>query len=37
MLTVSGGGKRRETVPSSIQKEIEDKNDSTVPLQVYNL
>jgi transposase len=37
MLTVSGGGKRRETVPSSIHKEIEDKlNDSTAPLQGYN-
>lgn len=36
MLTISGGGKRRETVPASIHKEIESKlNDSTSPLQGY--
>ena len=36
MLTINGGGKRRETVPVSIHKEIEAKlNDSTSPLQGY--
>ena len=37
MLEIKSGGKRRETVPGSIHKEIEDKlNDSTAPLQGYN-
>ena len=36
MLTINGGGKRRETVPLSIRKEIEAKlNNSTSPLQGY--
>jgi transposase len=36
MLTINGGGKRRETVPLSIHKEIEAKlNNSTSPLQGY--
>ena len=37
LLRISGGGKRRETVPTSIHKEIEAKlNDSSAPLQGYN-
>ena len=37
LLIIKGGGKRRETVPASIHKEIEDKlNDFTAPLQGYN-
>ena len=37
LLIISDGGKRRETVPESIHKEIEAKlNDSTSPLQGYN-
>jgi transposase len=37
MLELKSGGKRRETVPESIHKEIEYKlNDSTTPLQGYN-
>ena len=37
MLSINSGGKRRETVPSSIHKAIEAKlNDSTAPLQGYN-
>jgi len=37
MLAVKSGGKRRETVPRSIHKEIEAKlNNSTNPLQGYN-
>ncbi len=37
MLEMKSGGKRRETVPASIHKEIEDKlNDSSAPLQGYN-
>lgn len=37
MLSVNSGGKRRETVPASIHKEIEAKlNDSSEPLQGYN-
>jgi len=36
MLSVNSGGKRREVVPKSIHKEIEDKlNNSTAPLQGY--
>ena len=36
MLEVNSGGKRRETVPKSLHKKIEDKlNDSTAPLQGY--
>ncbi len=36
MLSIKSGGKRREVVPKSIHKEIEDKlNNSTVPLQGY--
>ncbi len=36
MLSVNSGGKRREAVPKSIHKEIEDKlNNSTAPLQGY--
>jgi len=36
MLWVNSGGKRREVVPKSIHKEIENKlNDSTSPLQGY--
>ena len=34
---MNSGGKRRETVPSSIHKAIKDKlNDSSAPLQGYN-
>ncbi len=37
ILSINSGGKRRETVPASIHKEIEDKlNDSSAPLQGYN-
>ena len=37
MLEMKSGGKRRETVPASIHKEIEVKlNDSSAPLQGYN-
>ena len=37
LLIIKAGGKRRETVPASIHKEIEDKlNDFTSPLQGYN-
>jgi transposase len=37
LLKISGGGKRRETVPGSIHKAIGDKlNDSNAPLQGYN-
>jgi transposase len=37
MLEMKSGGNRREVVPSSIYKEIEDKlNDSSAPLQGYN-
>jgi transposase len=37
MLEMKSGGKRRETVPASIHKEIEAKlNDSSAPLQGYN-
>ncbi len=37
MLELKSGGKRRETVPASIHKEIEYRlNDSTTPLQGYN-
>ena len=37
MLDMKSGGKRRETVPASIHKEIEVKlNDSSAPLQGYN-
>ena len=36
LLTINSGGKRREAVPQSIHKEIEDKlNNSTAPLQGY--
>lgn len=36
MLSIKGGGKRRETVPGSIHKAIEAKlNNSTFPLQGY--
>ena len=36
MLEIKSGGKRRETVPASIHKEIEAKlNNSTAPLQGY--
>ncbi len=37
MLSLNSGGKRRETIPASIHKEIETKlNDSSEPLQGYN-
>jgi len=37
LLTIKGGGKRREAIPASIHKKIEAKlNDSTAPLQGYN-
>jgi transposase len=37
MLEMKSGGKRRETIPASIHKEIEAKlNDSSAPLQGYN-
>ena len=37
ILSMNSGGKRRETVPSSIHKAIKDKlNDSSAPLQGYN-
>ena len=37
VLEISGGGKRRESVPGSIHKDIEKKlKDSTAPLQGYN-
>jgi transposase len=37
ILSMNSGGKRRETVPASIHKEIKDKlNDSSAPLQGYN-
>ncbi len=37
MLEIKSGGKRRETVPTSIHKEIEAKlNDFSAPLQGYN-
>jgi transposase len=37
MLEMKSGGNRREIVPLSIYKEIEDKlNDSSAPLQGYN-
>ena len=37
MLEMKSGGKRREIVPASIHKEIEDKlNDFSTPLQGYN-
>lgn len=36
MLTMSGGGKRRDKIPDSIKKELEKKlNNSTSPLQGY--
>jgi len=36
MVSVDSGGKRREAVPKSIHKEIEEKlNNSTAPLQGY--
>ena len=36
LLQISGGGKRRESVPVSIHKNIEKKlQDSTAPLQGY--
>ena len=36
LLKISGGGKRRESIPASIHKKIEKKlQDSTAPLQGY--
>jgi len=36
LLSINSGGKRREAIPQSIHKEIENKlNDSNVPLQGY--
>lgn len=36
MLTMSGGGKRRDKIPDTIKKELEKKlNNSTSPLQGY--